>query len=81
MPDTEPYSMGMIEAIVDKPRTLWAVETREAPPTRPYLQPGRPEGRKTGAPLQKYLFPAMACGDHSRHRERSARVGWEEMCA
>lgn len=42
MPETEHYSMGMIEAIVNKPRTLWAVETREAPPTCPYLQPGRP---------------------------------------
>lgn len=75
MPETKHYSTGMTEAIVDKPRTIWAVETREAPPTQPYLQPGRPEGRKTGAPLQKSLFPAMACGDHSRHRKRISQGG------
>lgn len=72
--------MGTIEAIGHKAGTIWGTQSREASTALTYLQPGRPEGRRTEEPLRKYLFPAMACGDHSRHRKRisQGRVGFKE---
>lgn len=80
MPGTEHYSVGTTGATVDRPRAIQLQKPGTHLQTPPYLQPGRPEGRKTGAPLRKYLSPAMACGDHSRHRKRisQGRMGFKE---